>query len=242
MNDGEELERSIRDLTGYLPLLKSVSVVPVGLSKYREGLYPLEPFEKEDAKKVLEVIHRWQEKIYAEYGLHFIHAGDEWYLLAEEEVPEAERYDGYIQLENGVGMLRLLFDEFQEGYEPLRGDDRKAELSIATAKLAYPYIKKMAKKLEKKFPNIRIHVYCIRNDFFGERITVSGLVTAGDIMAQLQDKELGERLLLPCNMLKADEDIFLDDYTVKDVADALQVPVHIVKSSGQDLIDAVLEG
>lgn len=242
VNDGEELERSIRDLTGYLPLLKSVSVVPVGLSKYREGLYPLEPFEKEDAKKVLEVIHRWQEKIYAEYGLHFIHAGDEWYLLAEEEVPEAERYDGYIQLENGVGMLRLLFDEFQEGYEPLRGDDRKAELSIATAKLAYPYIKKMAKKLEKKFPNIRIHVYCIRNDFFGERITVSGLVTAGDIMAQLQDKELGERLLLPCNMLKADEDIFLDDYTVKDVADALQVPVHIVKSSGQDLIDAVLEG
>lgn len=242
VNDGEELERSIRDLTGYLPLLKSVSVVPVGLSKYREGLYPLEPFEKEDAKKVLEVIHRWQEKIYAEYGLHFIHAGDEWYLLAEEEVPEAERYDGYIQLENGVGMLRLLFDEFQEGYETLRGDDRKAELSIATAKLAYPYIKKMAKKLEKKFPNIRIHVYCIRNDFFGERITVSGLVTAGDIMAQLQDKELGERLLLPCNMLKADEDIFLDDYTVKDVADALQVPVHIVKSSGQDLIDAVLEG
>lgn len=242
VNDGEELERSIRDLMGYLPLLKSVSVVPVGLSKYREGLYPLEPFEKEDAKKVLEVIHRWQEKIYAEYGLHFIHAGDEWYLLAEEEVPEAERYDGYIQLENGVGMLRLLFDEFQEGYEPLRGDDRKAELSIATAKLAYPYIKKMAKKLEKKFPNIRIHVYCIRNDFFGERITVSGLVTAGDIMAQLQDKELGERLLLPCNMLKADEDIFLDDYTVKDVADALQVPVHIVKSSGQDLIDAVLEG
>lgn len=242
VNDGEELERSIRDLTGYLPLLKSVSVVPVGLSKYREGLYPLEPFEKEDAKKVLEVIHRWQEKIYAEYGLHFIHAGDEWYLLAEEEVPEAERYDGYIQLENGVGMLRLLFDEFQEGYEPLRGDDRKAELSIATAKLAYPYIKKMAKKLEKKFPNIRIHVYCIRNDFFGERITVSGLVTAGDIMAQLQDKELGERLLLPCNMLKADEDIFLDDYTVKDVADALQVPVHIVKSSGQDLIDAILGG
>ena len=120
VNDGEELERSIHDLTGYLPLLKSVSVVPVGLSKYREGLYPLEPFTKEEAKEVLKVIHRWQEKIYAEYGLHFIHAGDEWYLLAEEEVPEAKRYDGYIQLENGVGMLRLLFDEFQEGYEPLK--------------------------------------------------------------------------------------------------------------------------
>ena len=241
VNDGEELERSIRDLTGYLPLLKSVSVVPVGLSKYRDGLYPLEPFTREEAKEVLKVIHRWQEKIYAEYGLHFIHAGDEWYLLAEEEVPDAERYDGYIQLENGVGMLRLLFDEFRAGYESLTGDGRRAELSIATAKLAYPYIRRMAERLEEKFPNIRIHVYCIRNDFFGERITVSGLVTAQDIMAQLKDKELGERLLLPCNMLKADEDIFLDDYTVKDVADALQVPVHIVKSSGQDLIDAVLE-
>lgn len=241
VNDGEELERSIRDLTAYLPLLKSVSVVPVGLSKFRDGLYPLEPFEKEDARKVLATIHRWQEKIYAEYGFHFIHAGDEWYLLADEEVPEAGRYDGYLQLENGVGMLRLLFDEFREGYESLTGDDREETISMATAKLAYPYIRKMAEKLEEKFPNIRIHVYCIRNDFFGERITVSGLVTAGDIMAQLKGRELGERLLLPCNMLKADEDIFLDDYSVKDVADALQVPVHIVKSSGQDLIDAVLD-
>ena len=124
VNDGEELERSIRDLTSYLPLLKSVSVVPVGLTKFRSGLYPLEPFTKEDAKEVLGVIHRWQEKIYQEYGLHFIHAGDEWYLLAGEEVPEEERYDGYLQLENGVGMLRLLFQEFSEGYEALERDGR----------------------------------------------------------------------------------------------------------------------
>ena len=242
VNDGEELERSIRDLTAYLPLLKSVSVVPVGLSKYREGLYPLKPFTKEEAKEVLSVIHRWQEKLYKECGTHFIHAGDEWYLLAGEEVPEAERYDGYLQLENGVGMLRLLLDEFRAGYEPLTGDGRQAKLSIATAKLAYPYIRRMAAKLEEKFPNVEIHVYCIRNDFFGEMITVSGLVTAQDIIAQLKDQELGERLLLPCNMLKADEDVFLDDYTVKEVADALQVSIHIVKSSGQDFIDAVLEG
>ena len=242
VNDGEELERSIRDLTAYLPLLKSVSVVPVGLSKYREGLYPLKPFTKEEAKEVLSVIHRWQEKLYTECGTHFIHAGDEWYLLAGEEVPEAERYDGYLQLENGVGMLRLLLDEFRAGYESLTGDGRQAKLSIATAKLAYPYIRRMAAKLEEKFPNVEIHVYCIRNDFFGEMITVSGLVTAQDIIAQLKDQELGERLLLPCNMLKADEDVFLDDYTVKEVADALQVSIHIVKSSGQDFIDAVLEG
>ena len=241
VNDGEELERSIRDLTKYLPLLRSVSVVPVGLTKFRDGLYPLEPFTKEEAKRVLETVHRWQEKLYGEYGVHFIHAGDEWYLLAEEEIPEEERYDGYLQLENGVGMLRLLFNEFDEAYRNIEGDNRERTLSIATGRLAYPYLKRIAEKMEEKYPNIRIRVYSVRNDFFGERITVSGLVTAQDIMAQLEGKELGERLLLPCNMLKADEDIFLDDYTVSQVSDALQVPIVIVKSSGQDLIDAILE-
>ena len=224
VNDGDELERSIRDLTSYLPLLKSVSVVPVGLTKFRSGLYPLDPFTKEDAREVLDVIHRWQEKIYQEYGIHFIHAGDEWYLLAEEDVPEEERYDGYLQLENGVGMLRLLFNEFAEGYDALTGDDRRDELSIATGKLAYPYLCKMAEKITEKFPGVRIHVYCIRNDFFGERITVSGLITGQDLMAQLKERELGRRLLIPCNMLKTDEDVFLDDFTVEQVSGALQVP------------------
>ena len=240
VNDGEELERTIRDLTKYLPLLKSVSVVPVGLTRFREGLYPLEPFTREEAREVLRVIHRWQKKIYEEYGIHFIHAGDEWYLLAEEEVPEEERYDGYFQLENGVGMLSLLFNEFEEGMERLGDGDRSGEISAATGKLAYPYIRRMADRIQERYPGVKVHVYCIRNDFFGERITVSGLITGQDIIAQLKGKELGSRLLLPCNMLKADEDVFLDDITVKEVSDALQVPVDIVKSSGQDLIDAIL--
>ena len=240
VNDGEELERTIRDLTKYLPLLKSVSVVPVGLTRFREGLYPLEPFTREEAREVLRVIHRWQKKIYEEYGIHFIHAGDEWYLLAEEEVPEEERYDGYLQLENGVGMLRLLFNECEEGMERLGDGDRSGEISAATGKLAYPYIRRMADRIQERYPGVKVHVYCIRNDFFGERITVSGLITGQDIIAQLKGKELGSRLLLPCNMLKADEDVFLDDITVKEVSDALQVPVDIVKSSGQDLIDAIL--
>ena len=240
VNDGEELERTIRDLTKYLPLLKSVSVVPVGLTRFREGLYPLEPFTREEAREVLRVIHRWQKKIYEEYGIHFIHAGDEWYLLAEEEVPEEERYGGYLQLENGVGMLRLLFNEFEEGMERLGDGDRSGEISAATGKLAYPYIRRMADRIQERYPGVKVHVYCIRNDFFGERITVSGLITGQDIIAQLKGKELGSRLLLPCNMLKADEDVFLDDITVKEVSDALQVPVDIVKSSGQDLIDAIL--
>ncbi len=209
VNDKEELERTIRDLTGYLPYLKSVSVVPVGLTKYRDGLYPLEPFTKEDAKEVLSVIHRWQEKIYKEYGMHMIHAGDEWYVLAEEEVPEEERYDGYLQLENGVGMMRLLFNEVQEALSKVTGDDRTREISLATGYLMYPYIGKILEEIRKKFPNITTHLYAIRNEFFGERITVSGLITGGDLMKQLKDKPLGERLLLPCNMLKIGEPVLI---------------------------------
>ena len=240
VNDKEELERSIRDLTGYLPFLRSVSVVPVGLTKYREGLYPLEPFTREDAREVLDTIHYWQDKVYEEYGIHFIHAGDEWYILAEEEMPKEERYDGYLQLENGVGMLRLLMDEFEESLQKAKGDTRKREIALATGRLAYPYLKQMIEKTGKKFPNIQVHLYSVRNDFFGELITVSGLITGQDIIAQLKGKELGSALLLPCNMLRIGEEVFLDDFTVQDVEKALQVPADIVKSSGQDLLDAIL--
>ena len=135
-NDGAELERSISDLSKYLPHLKSVSVVPVGLSKYRDGLAPLEPFTREDAKEVLATIHKWQKKLYEQWGLHFIHAGDEWYLLAGEPIPEEENYDGYIQLENGVGMLRLLEDEVAEELSKREGDDRHRHVTIATGKAA----------------------------------------------------------------------------------------------------------
>ena len=240
VNDGEELERTIRDLTGYLPYLKSVSIVPVGLTKYRDGLYPLEPFTKEDAREVLSVIHRWQEKIYQEHGIHMIHAGDEWYVLAEEEVPEEARYDGYLQLENGVGMMRLLFNEVQETLSAVTGDGRQREISLATGRLMYPYIGKILEEIRKKFPNITTHLYAIRNDFFGERITVSGLITGQDLTGQLKGQPLGERLLLPCNMLKIGEPVFLDDFTLEEVENSLQVKTDIVKSSGQDLLDAVI--
>lgn len=240
VNDGEELERSIRDMSKYIPCLQSVSVVPVGLTKYREGLYPLEPFTKEDAKEVLKTIHAWQKKMYDEYGMHFIHAGDEWYILAEEELPEEERYDGYLQLENGVGMLRLLVNEFEEAYEELGGDDKVREVSMATGKLAYPYIQHFAERLMEKYTNTKIHIYCIRNDFFGEMITVAGLITGQDLIAQLKDKQLGERLLLPCNMFRSEEEVFLDDVTLSEVSKALQVRTDIVKSSGRDFIEAII--
>ena len=247
VNDGEELERSISDLTAYLPHLESVSVVPVGLTKFREGLYPLEPFEKEDAIQVLECIHKWQDKLYEEHGLHFVHASDEWYILAEQELPEAERYDGYLQLENGVGMLRLLMDEFEEAVSELSAEDTRRqknltrELSLVTGQLAYPYVKQMADVLTERFPGLSLHVYAITNHFFGERITVSGLLTGIDMIEQLKGQRLGERILLPQNVLRSGEDYFLDDITVAEMEKALQVKVDIVKSSGYDFVHAILD-
>ena len=241
VNDGDELERSISDMTKYLPNLQSVSVVPVGLTKFRDGLYPLEPFTSEDAEKVLEIIERWQKKIYAEYGMHFIHASDEWYILAGRELPEESRYDGYLQLDNGVGMIRLLMNEFEEALEELDGDDRVVEVSMATGVLAYDYLKMLVDKLTDKFPNVKVHLYKIINHFFGENITVAGLITGQDLLAQLKGQELGNCLLLPCNMLRSGEDVLLDDVTLSDIKESLQVEVDIVKSSGQDFIKAIIE-
>lgn len=240
LNDKEELERSIRDLTQYLPYLRSVSVVPVGLSRYREGLYPLEPFSKEEAGQVIDTIENWQKKIFPEFGVHFIHASDEWYLLAGRELPEEERYDGYLQLENGVGMLRLLDTEIAEALQKQPLNDRKRKLSFATGRLAYPYIRRYADRISEKFPGTEIIGYEIRNDFFGERITVSGLLTGQDIMNQLSEKDLGECLLLPCNLLRSGEDVFLDDKTVDEIEEALNVPVQIVDETGADFVAAVL--
>ncbi|MEF9998002.1 MAG: DUF512 domain-containing protein [Lachnospiraceae bacterium] len=240
INDGEELERTIQDLSRYLPHLQSVSVVPVGLTKYRDGLQPLEPFTKEDADQVLTIIHRWQEKLYQEYGNHFIHGGDEWYLLAEQNLPPEERYDGYLQLENGVGMTRLLLDEFNNYLSTLIGDKRHVDISMATGALAYPYLKHMLEIMKGKFPHVNVHLYWIRNEFFGERITVAGLITGQDLIAQLKQQPLGECLLLPCSMLRSGEEVFLDDITIQEVKEALQVDIDIVKSSGQDFIDTIL--
>ncbi len=242
VNDKEELNFSIQELTKYIPYMQSVSVVPVGLSKYREGLYPLEPFTAEECGEAIDLIESWQKKIYAEHGIHFIHASDEFYMQAGRPLPEAERYDGYIQLENGVGMIRLMTEEVNEALASLETEqgEREEEISIATGMLPYPYIKEYAEQISRRFPGRTIHVYPIRNDFFGELITVAGLITARDLIAQLKGKELGSRLLLPEAMFRSGEEVFLDDLTRTDVQNALQVPVNIVKSSGHDFVEAVL--
>ena len=241
VNDGLELENSIRQLSEYAPVLQSVSVVPVGLTRFRKGLYPLELFRQEDAKEVLSIIHSWQQKMVEKHGIHFIHASDEWYILAGEELPGEDAYDGYLQLENGVGMLRLLGDEVQEALERRQADQRKLRITSATGALAAPFIKKYIDRIRVKFPGVQAEVVAIRNEFFGENITVSGLITGRDLMAQLSGKELGDKLLIPCNMLKNDEDVFLDDITLEEVSRKLNVEIVVVDESGEDFVSAVLD-
>lgn len=240
INDGKELERTIADLTKFLPYMESVSVVPMGMTRYREGLAAVEPFNGEDAKAVVEVIERWQKKLYDEYGTHFIHAGDEWYIMAGLPLPKEETYDGYIQLENGVGMMRLLIEEFHEALRETGATDRPIKKDIVTGKLAYPFICALMDEARAKLKNLDVNVHCIRNDFFGESITVTGLVTGQDIIGQLKSKPLSGELLVPVNMLRSGEEVFLDDVTLKDIENALQVKACIIQSSGQDLMDLIL--
>lgn len=235
VNDGAQLDRSINDLMKYIPNLSSVSIVPVGLSKYRDGLYPLEPFTKEDAINVINQVKSFRDRIFKEHGIHFVHLSDEWFLLAEKELPEDSEYDGYPQYENGVGMLRLLTDEFADALNKETGDDRRRHISLATGRLAYETIKKLVGLMNNKFPNVVVDVYSIRNDFFGERITVSGLLTGKDIIAQLKGKDLGQKLLLPENILRSGEEVLLDDMCLEDIRQTLQVSVDIVKSNGLQL-------
>lgn len=241
VNDGEELRYTIERLAAYAPHMQSVSVVPVGLSKFRDGLYPLEPFTKEDACQVIDLIEEWQKKLYEKHKLHFIHASDEWYILAERELPEESRYDGYIQLENGVGMIRLLYEEFMDALGEKEDDGKTEELSMATGFLPYPYLKRLLDRMAEVYPGRKIHLYPIRNDFFGEMITVAGLITGQDLVAQLKGKPLGSRLLLPSVMFKSGEEVFLDDMTRTQAEAALQIPINIVKSGGYDLLSAILD-
>ena len=240
LNDGAQLDRTIGDLARFLPHMRSLSVVPVGLTKYRDGLYPLRPFRKEEAAAVIAQVEAWQRQLWQQHGVHFVQASDEFYILAGRPVPEAARYDGYPQLENGVGMVRLLLEETQEALAALPGDQRKAELSLATGRLAAGCLGEILARLQEKFPHIQVRLYPIRNDFFGETITVAGLVTGRDLIAQLKGQKLGTRLLIPSAMLRSGEAVFLDDITVSQAENALQVPVDIVKSSGYDFVDRIL--
>lgn len=240
MNDGTELERTLDDLGSMLPNLTSVAVVPVGLSKFRENLYPLTGFTKQTAGEAIDLIQAYQEKFLNRFGTRAVFPSDEFFLMAEREIPDAEYYEDYPQYENGVGLLRSLADEFHAALEEAEADHLPRTVSVATGRSPYAFLCGLAREAEKKFTGLTCHVYCIRNDFFGETITVTGLLTAQDIISQLKDKDLGDALLLSSSMIRRNDDVFLDDLHIADVEKALHIPVQITDNDGYALLDAML--
>ncbi|KAE9637160.1 MAG: hypothetical protein PWP07_1824 [Epulopiscium sp.] len=241
LNDGEILEKTIKDLGRFLPGIKSTSVVPVGISKFRHELYPLIPFEKEDARAVIKIIHKWQDYFKKKYNNSFIYAADEFYLTGEVEIPEFEKYEDFPQIENGVGMVALMKHEFDEYYKTLPEVlDEYIDVSIATGVITYPFICELVDRLNQKYPNLSVRIYPITNYFFGEKITVSGLMTGQDLLGQLKHKELGSRLLLPQNAFRDNDTILLDDMYVEDLEKELNIPITIVENSGKEFIKAIL--
>ncbi len=246
INDGEELKYTISRLLDYYPAFKSLSVVPVGLSKYRDGLYPLEKFTSSDCLDAINIIEKYQDEAYEKYGTHFVFASDEFYLNAGIPLPRGERYYGFPQLDNGVGMMRSFIDEFDEqlkkrldegAFERIEG---QRHFSLISGYLAYPVIKDFADKLMDLTDKLNINVYAIKNDFFGENITVSGLLTGSDMIGQLKEKDLGTEVYIPENVLRAGTDYFLDDITVSEMSDSLQVRVFTIKSNGYSFVDSCL--
>lgn len=238
LNDGEELERSMRELAALYPAVHSVSVVPVGLTRFREGLYPLTAFTPEHAAETLDQVTTFGDRCLERYGTRIFWCGDELYLKAGRELPPDEFYEEYTQLENGIGMLRLLETEFRSALR-LSEDPGPQHCSIATGTAAAPWLQMLAGLAVARYPQLRIDVYPIRNDFFGHSITVAGLVTGGDLIRQLQGKDLGDRLLISQNMLRREERDFLDDVTLEDAREALQVPVLPTETDGFALWDAI---
>lgn len=241
INDGEILDQTIEDLSKFYPYLQCIAIVPVGLGKYREGLYPIEPFHKETANKAINQVEGWQRKFKKKYGSNLVYIADEVYIVADREIPSFETYEDFPQLEDGIGMIAKFQREFDTKYLRLKERTINKTISIATGKSAYNLIRKLSDKLEIKFKGLKINVYAIENNFFGPMITVSGLVTGGDIIAQLKEKELGKYLLLNYNMLKDDADVFLDDTTLDDVKKALAIKIKVTNGTGEDFIDKIIK-
>ena len=239
-NDGSELERTLGDLYRYVPVLESLSIVPVGLTKYREGLTRLEPFTKEDAVSVIDLVESWQKRSFSEKGLHYVHASDEFYILAGREFPPEAAYDGYLQLENGVGMARSLLTDAKRSIAGRKKDGTDAHYVFATGKLAEPLIKRVLMMVKERFPGHDHDIVSIRNDFFGETVTVAGLVTGQDILKQLRGKDLRDGLILPSSMFRSGEEVFLDDMTRTELSEALNAPVYILRSDAKSMVNAMM--
>ncbi len=242
VNDGEELDRTMADLAGYFPALESVSVVPAGLTAYREGLYPLAPFTVEETAQVIQQVTSFGDACLEKYGTRIFYCADEMYVRAGILVPEYAFWGEFTQIENGVGMLSSFAHEFEIARSLLTPEEKAVErhISIATGETSYAFINDLVKRLAAICPRLDCRVYKIKNNFFGGEVSVTGLITGEDLISQLSDKPLGDALLLSRSMLRAEGDLFLCDKTPEDVARALAVPLFFVENDGGSFVDAVL--
>ena len=238
LNDGEELLRSMRDLEEMYPGVHSVSIVPVGLTRFREGLYPLTPYTKELAGETIDMVTAFGDECLKRHGTRIFFCGDELYIKAERELPPDEFYEEHTQLENGVGMIRLLETEFRSALM-LSDEPDGVPFSIATGVSAAPYFEKLLGMAKEKYGTIKGQVYAIENDFFGRSINVTGLITGQDLIKQLKGRKLGERLLISQNMLRREEMDFLDDVTLEQASKELGVPIYPIEQDGFALWDAM---
>lgn len=239
-NDGKELERTLSDLSE-LENAECIAAVPVGLTAYREGLAKIEPFNRRTAGDVLRIIDKYGDICLKKYGQRRIYGADEFYLLAGREIPEADYYGDFLQLENGVGLWSLLRSDALEALDSLEEIPKsKRSISLASGEAAYPLIKMIADKCKEKNPSLNPRVFAIKNNFFGGKINVSGLVTATDIEEQLKGEDLGEELLIPSVMLRAEGDMFLDSVTVDELSERLGIKITPVHNDGYELVDAIL--
>ena len=237
-NDGEELRRTLYDLAEYENVL-CIASVPVGLTKFREGLCEIEPFNKKTAADVIDITEAVAEKVKEKFGETVIFAADEFYLKAGKPLPHADYYGDFHQLDNGVGMWSLFEKDAKDALRNVEGPSQKRNVTCVTGVAAYPLIKWAVDSANKKWHNLDGRVYAIENNFFGERITVAGLVTGRDIIEQLKGKELGDELIIPSNMLRFERDLFLDDTSVEELEQALDIKVIITEAGGYDLIEAL---
>ncbi len=241
LNDGDELKRSLDDLGKLAPAVKSVAVVPVGLTKFREGLYPLKLFDKDGAAETIRVIEEYQQKFLKDFGTRLVFPADEFYLTAGLPIPDNDYYEDYPQYENGVGMLRSLEDEFSRRMNEIDVMPHKLRnVSIATGAAAYEFISELARSAEEKYPGLSCRVYKIINNFFGDTITVTGLLTGQDLAEQLLGKKLGGTLLLSESMVMRGSDIFLDDMTVPQLEKKLNVKIKLTPQDGAKLLDNIV--
>lgn len=240
INDRYQLDYTMRALSHLAPQVKSVAVIPVGLTKFREGLYPLKPFDRASARRTVRQVERFGERCFRRSGSRIFFCSDELYLKAGLEIPEDDFYQGYPQLENGVGMLRLLYTEFDEALKNAPGPAKGTHISIATGVSAAGTITRLRDRARRRFGNIRVDVHPIVNDFFGHTIDVAGLITGRDIIAQLKGRDLGERLYITNRMLRDGENVLLDDVTVEDLTRELGVPVVPMDNGGEPLLNVFL--